>query len=1029
MYNPPESGTDSLEYIEFYNNTGAELNLENYYTTGVELTFGPQIVAAGEYLVIAKNRSAFDLVFQAPTIVWQDGALNNSGELISLYSPDSMLVDAVMYSQDSPWPENGDGLGYSIELCDLTADNSDPNNWGFSTFDTGMTINNRQVFGSPSKENQPDCSIIGVEYMDLAINEIMYNPIGGSDSLQYIEIFNYGSDTVSMAGWSLEGDINGNLLPLSILPNSFLLMAKNGGAIGNVFGVPSLNWESDQALGTEMGSVRLISNLGTVIDEVNYSNMAPWPAAAEGTAITLCNIQGDHNAGDSWTASTSTVSNTSINGSPGKINKCGGFSIGEITEIDADGVILKLGETVTTTGTVYGINMRPSGLQFTIIDDNNDGVGVFLFDDNLGYTVNQSDNITITGEVDQFNGLAQIVPTSIVVNTTGNLLFPPTEVTQLSEDTESQLIKLNNMSVVDPTQWTGEGSGFNVDISDGTETVTMRVDADVQLIFGQNYPTGVFSVTGIGGQFDNSSPFDEGYQVLPRFFEDIDPYVPFVDGNADYPARTIAEVTTVDPITGIVDSLDVVCSITGTVYGVNLSSFDLAFTVIDDENNGISVFENGAFTYEVLEGDIVTLQGTIGQFNGLTQMNPDEIILESQGNDLIEPSEVTLLTEDTESSLITIKNVSLVDPLDWFGDGSSFNVEFTDGTNVHTVRIDNDTYWADQPAPTGNVYDIIGIGGQFDNSDPYTEGYQIFPRYESDIKLFDPNFDPYPVRTIPEVTSLSATGVADSIGVNCTLTGIVYGVNLSTNDLIMTIIDENNEGIGVFEGDNASGYQVTEGDMVTIQGTIGQFNGLTQINPVSITLESQGNDLVQPPLVTALDETTESSLIRIGLVELVDPSQWAGDGSSFNLDVVDDMGNQYVVRIDNDTELANTTVPDAGASYAFTGIGGQFDSSDPFDSGYQLLPRYLADVMVVLSTFDKELDNKINISPNPTADFLNIDTEASIDGYKVFNALGQMVKKGNFENRIDVSDLQEGNYSILFQAGERLSNKKFIKVK
>ena len=1031
MYNPPESGADSLEYVEFYNNTGADIELENYFTTGVDLTFGPQTFAAGQYLVIAKNRAAFDGIFQAPTTVWLDGALNNSGESVSLFTPDSILVDAVMYSKDSPWPINGAGEGYSIELCDLTADNDNPANWGFSTFDTGMIVNGKRVFGSPAQANQPDCSIVGVEYTDIAINEIMYNGPGDADTLEYIELFNHGADTVSMSGWMLAGDINYSLPPLSLLPNTYLVLSKNQPALANVFGASSFSWSDEGKLGDLMGSIRLISNLGTLIDEVNYTNQAPWPVVPEGTAITLCNIQGDHNAGESWIASTTAVENENIPGlygSPNKINKCGGLSIGEITAVDSLGNISMSGAIVTTTGVVYGINMRPSGLQFTVIDDNNDGIGVFSFDENLGYTVNQGDNITITGEVSQFNGLAQISPTSIVLNTTGNLLFDPTVVTQLSEETESQLIRFENMTVIDPSQWTGAGSGFNVDISNGTDTVAMRIDADVPFIYDETYPTGVFTVTGIGGQFDNSEPYDSGYQILPRFFEDIDPYVPFIPEVDNYPAKTIAEMTTVDSL-GIVDSLGVACSLTGIVYGVNLSTNDLVFTIIDDENNGIGVFENGAFTYEVLEGDMVTLKGTIGQFNGLTQMLPDSIILLSQENGLIDPEEITELSEDTESSFVTLNNVSLVDPSVWYGDGTSFNVEFTDGTITHTVRIDNDTYWANQPPPVGDAFTVIGIGGQFDNSEPYDSGYQLFPRYESDIVFFDPNFDPFPTRTIAEMTTVdAATGVADSVGVNCTLTGTVYGVNLSGSDLIMTIIDDNNEGIGVFENDNVSGYVVTEGDIVTIKGTIGQFNGLTQINPASVILESQGNDLVTPPLVTALDESTESSLVRIGLVSMVDPTQWAGDGSSFNLNVVDEDGNEYIVRIDNDVDLANLGAPPADATFAFTGIGGQFDSSDPYDSGYQLLPRYIEDMMVVLSTFDEELASKIKISPNPTSDFLNIETDASIDKFNIYNALGQMLISGNFENAIDVSDLPEGNYSILFRAGDKLSSKRFIKI-
>jgi hypothetical protein len=53
----------------------------------------------------------------------------------------------------------------------------------------------------------------------------------------------------------------------------------------------------------------------------------------------------------------------------------------------------------------------------------------------------------------------------------------------------------------------------------------LRIDADVNL-FSQPAPVGPFDVIGIGGQFDNSSPFTAGYQLLPRYIQDIVVAVP-----------------------------------------------------------------------------------------------------------------------------------------------------------------------------------------------------------------------------------------------------------------------------------------------------------------------------------------------------------------------------------------------------------------------------------------------------------------------------------------------------------------------
>ena len=96
----------------------------------------------------------------------------------------------------------------------------------------------------------------------------------------------------------------------------------------------------------------------------------------------------------------------------------------------------------------------------------------------------------------------------------------------------------------------------------------------------------------------------------------------------------------------------------------------------------------------------------------------------------------------------------------------------------------------------------------------------------------------YPVYSIPSVTHVNQEGVADSLNIKCQLSGIVHGYNLRPGGLQFTLIDNQNNGIGVFNGTNDLGYTVTEGDAVTIKGTINQFNGLTQIIADELTLNS-----------------------------------------------------------------------------------------------------------------------------------------------------------------------------------------------
>jgi len=121
--------------------------------------------------------------------------------------------------------------------------------------------------------------------------------------------------------------------------------------------------------------------------------------------------------------------------------------------------------------------------------------------------------------------LTQFEPAAITKNSAGNTLLAATVVTTLGEDTESRLVKLENMHLVDPSKWKSSGS-FNVDITNGgADTLTMRIDSDVDVSGNGDFPANLvdgFHLTGIGAQYDNSSPYTDGYQIFPRYVADFD---------------------------------------------------------------------------------------------------------------------------------------------------------------------------------------------------------------------------------------------------------------------------------------------------------------------------------------------------------------------------------------------------------------------------------------------------------------------------------------------------------------------------
>ena len=909
------------------------------------------------------------------------------------------------------------------------------------------------------------------------------------------------------------------------------------------------------------------------------------------------------------------------------------YTIASVTTIDANGEADSLNQPANLAGTVTSVDYDGNSGYSFYIHDGTGGINIYNFADVDNYVVTIGDSIYVEGDIDQYNGLTELFVDSISVISTGNTVKMPTVVSSLGENTESDLIRINNLTIIDTSDWTNSGSGFNVDVTNGTDTMTMRIDADVN-IYGTTVPTGTFDLIGIGSQFDFSSPYFDGYQILPRMLTDIIPassstgcnevffseymegsssnkalevYNPsnapinmsvysisiynngnttpsntfnfpnmMLDSNDTYvianpgaipsilskadttssvtffngddavvlfknsdtldiigvvgvdpgsgwtvgsgstanrtlvrqvavnegttdwtvsqnqwdvyssntdtylgyhvsvchggtppppsgtPMYAISDLTSVDT-NGVADSISVYGIIEGYVSGGNLRSGGVEFWLIDTINtDGLLVRNTGYNNYTVTEGDKLWVRGSVSQFNGLIQFVPDSINVLSSGNMLPTAAPVAALGESTEGRLIVMNNMTVVSG--WPNPGSSGNVVISDGNSTFTMRIDSDTHITDSitTAPSGLV-NIYGHGGQYDASSPYTSGYQINPRYFTDIEpvvVTSPTINfPSPAQTVSEgvgtvlitlpinpvsssaemvklylvegsgitsgdystmpaavndtltlsvaagdsaqfsvtvnddliqendetltfsiasvtsgltvgpvathvltisdndvfiptydisdVKGLDANFEPDSSGVMCKIEGVVLGVDMqgTASANISFTVHNGSVGFGVFMPNST--YTVAEGDSVRVIGTVGQFNGLAQMNADSVTYINAGNALPMPKAITALGEVTESDLNIFYNAEVIDPTQWTNSGSGFNVDVTDGT-DTIVLRVDKDVDLFSQPAPIG--KFNVIGIGGQYDNSSPYNSGYQMLPRYIADVIPVAPT-------------------------------------------------------------------------------
>lgn len=467
MYNPPESGNDSLEYIEFANLSDAPYSLAGHaISVGVVDTFEPgEFIPANGYFVTAINSAAFLKVFGFTVHQWKSGALSNSGEAITLVDGSGAVVATATYSKDSNgWPASPDGDGPSLEMCDLTADPTIGSNWGPSLTATGIEINGKEIFATPGQPNSATCGP-ATAAATVEVTDFEFTPA---------EVTIKEGETVKWVFVSGHHNVNGNQ---SIYPNNPASFRSGDPAIAPfeyefTFNVPGkYDYTCDAHL----------FMLG-VVNVTPRNPVITYPVR----------------------------------------------TIGQVNSTDANGVADSLGKTCEVRGIVYGVNMRTSGISTTIIDGNRDGIGLFSGGLTFGLTVTEGDEVVVRGKVDQFNGLTQITIDTMWRVSSGNALFPARLVTELGEDTESDLVLLENYSLKDPSEWK-KGTSFNATITNGTNEIVLRV-VNTTTLADQDAPNASFNLIGLGGQFDNSNPFTEGYQILPRYAEDL--YQP---GNVNSP--------------------------------------------------------------------------------------------------------------------------------------------------------------------------------------------------------------------------------------------------------------------------------------------------------------------------------------------------------------------------------------------------------------------------------------------------------------------------------------------------------------
>ena len=181
-----------------------------------------------------------------------------------------------------------------------------------------------------------------------------------------------------------------------------------------------------------------------------------------------------------------------------------------------------------------------------------------------------------------------------------------------------------------------------------------------------------------------------------------------------------------------------------------------------------------------------------------------------------------------------------------------------------------------------------------------------------------------------------ATARNQGIGANVTITGIVTnGDELG----VIRYIQDNTAGMALYDASLAS---LQRGDEVTVSGTLVDYNGLLEMNPVnSNSINSSGNT-VSPQIVTPnqIGESTESELVQI------DNVIFNNGGAVFTANTIFDFtSNNQTGRIYIKTghTLVGKLIPMGPVT--LIGISSQHTYSLPPVGDYQILPRDTNDIV------------------------------------------------------------------------------------
>nr|WP_315173701.1 CotH kinase family protein [uncultured Flavobacterium sp.] len=261
---------------------------------------------------------------RSKTNIWQFSNGDNEGAKFWTDLFNNPLYKCYFAKRWNQLTQTGQPLNYSslVQFIDATlsyiseAKVREHQKWGTVTNqDTEITnlktfLSNRISWITTNLGSYSGCNSVVVPA--LVINKINYNPIISdgfpANDLEFIEIKNTGATTVNLTGFYLRELGVSYQFPAnsSVLANESIFLASNPTTFKAKYGITAFG-QFTRNLSNSSQKLVLADGFGNTIDSVEYFDVAPWPADADGQGsyLQLIDTALDNSLASSWISSSS----------------------------------------------------------------------------------------------------------------------------------------------------------------------------------------------------------------------------------------------------------------------------------------------------------------------------------------------------------------------------------------------------------------------------------------------------------------------------------------------------------------------------------------------------------------------------------------------------------------------------------------------------------------------------------------------------------------------------------------------------